>query len=174
MRVPGNPVGGICANGTFTYTPNAGATATAGRSLTPSILRQRCGTRVHLRQPVHNGDPGRVDAYRNPSREQHHLHVQDGHVPEDSIARRALGGLGSEQPSAAGGRLQCYAPASGRNDQYGPEWRVHGNCHQSAGTYTFTYTVQNSQGRQSAPRTVTLIFPTPSNLQGQGAGCPGV
>jgi hypothetical protein len=34
------------------------------------------------------------------------------------------------------------------------------------GTYTFTYKVQNSQGTQSTgAATVTLIFPTPSNLQ---------
>src|SRR4029077_19395349 len=30
---------------------------------------------------------------------------------------------------------------------------------------TFTYTVQNSQARTSAPATVTLNFPPPSNLQ---------
>jgi hypothetical protein len=34
-----------------------------------------------------------------------------------------------------------------------------------AGTYTFTYLAQNSQGRQSASATVTLIFPQPSNLK---------
>ena len=34
-----------------------------------------------------------------------------------------------------------------------------------AGTYTFTYIAQNSQGRQSASATVTLVFPTPSNLK---------
>ena len=35
----------------------------------------------------------------------------------------------------------------------------------SAGTYTFTYAAQNSQGRQSNAATVTLIFPPASNLQ---------
>jgi hypothetical protein len=36
----------------------------------------------------------------------------------------------------------------------------------TVGTYTFTYNAQNSQGTLSAsPATVTLIFPTPSNLQ---------
>ena len=59
---------------------------------------------------------------------------------------------------------------SGRNDHYGPEWRVHGatgDCDRPrrATTSTFTYTAQNSQGRQSAAATVTLIFPPPSNLQ---------
>src|SRR5450631_2471079 len=33
-----------------------------------------------------------------------------------------------------------------------------------AGTYTFTYKAQNSQGTLSAPATVTLVFPPPSNL----------
>ena len=35
--VPGNPVAGICANGTFTYTPNRGLTDAAD-SLTPSDI----------------------------------------------------------------------------------------------------------------------------------------
>ncbi|MBV9148087.1 MAG: hypothetical protein JO065_19380, partial [Acidobacteria bacterium] len=34
----------------------------------------------------------------------------------------------------------------------------------SPGTYSFTYTAQNAQGTVSSPATVTLIFPTPSNL----------
>src|SRR5450631_1444036 len=34
----------------------------------------------------------------------------------------------------------------------------------AAGTYTFTYKAQNSQGTLSAPATVKLIFPSPSNL----------
>jgi hypothetical protein len=34
----------------------------------------------------------------------------------------------------------------------------------AAGTYTFTYQAQNSQGTQSVPGTVTLIFPQPSGL----------
>jgi hypothetical protein len=35
----------------------------------------------------------------------------------------------------------------------------------AAGTYTFTYHAQNSQGTVSPPATATLIFPQPSNLQ---------
>src|SRR6266478_1198466 len=34
-----------------------------------------------------------------------------------------------------------------------------------AGTYTFTFRAQNSQGTLSPPATVTLTFPTPTNLQ---------
>ena len=62
--VPGSPVEGLCANGTFTYTPKR-----IGERQTPSPIAPT----VRLRAPcaaVHHGDPRRVDAYRNPQRER--------------------------------------------------------------------------------------------------------
>ena len=46
-----------------------------------------------------------------------------------------------------------------------PDGAFHANV-PGPGTYSFTYNAQNSQGTVStSPATVTLVFPTPSNLQ---------
>ena len=65
--VPGNPVAGICANGTFTYTPTAGATAMSGQHLTLSDIALTVRLRA-LVPVVHDGDVEPVVAGRRPYR----------------------------------------------------------------------------------------------------------
>jgi len=129
------------------------------------ILRQWCAF-GHWR-PVHNGQPDRVDAYRKPGRERHYLHLQDGHVPEDSITRRSLGGHGSHN-------FRCrwslpvfrFRRALAVTHRVSPWTRMAGSrqAHPARAPTHLPTRRKNSQGRQSAAATVTLIFPKPSNL----------
>ena len=155
-----SPVDGICANGTFTYTPNPGWAAdtfgycangaplgTGGLCTTVSLTASTL-----TGNPVANGitytskmatflkipSPGVLSVDTDPNK----LPLQ---VVASSISLPAC--TGSNAPCVTmdpNGGFTASAP--------------------SQGTYTFTYKAQNSQGRQSAAATVTLIFPKPSNL----------
>src|SRR5579871_2763417 len=153
----GNPVAGICANGTFTYTPNPGTTSDSfgycanGAPASTSTLctTVTLGTSVLAGNPTANAatftskmatflkvpSPGVLSVDSDPS----DLPLQ---VVLSSVASATAGVTISMDPN---GGFTASAPG--------------------AGTYTFTYKAQNSQGRQSSAATVTLIFPQPSNLQ---------
>ncbi len=163
--VPGNTVPGICANGTFTYTPTAGATAISStvydtfgycaNGSFPSTGNSLCTT-VTLSastlsgNPTANGitytsklatflkipSPGPLSVASDPSG----LPLQ---VAVSSVSASSPAGVTINMDSQGGFTATATAP----------------------GTYSFKYTAQNSQGRTSSPATVTLIFPQPSNLQ---------
>ena len=161
--VPGSPVAGICANGTFTYTPNAGAgsTVTAG---SPFDTFGYCAngaaagttnlcTTVTLSVSSLSGNPV-ANAITYNSKMATFLKIPSpGVLSVDSdpngLPLRVV--VSSVTPSGVtinmspNGGFTATAPG--------------------AGTYTFTYIAQNSQGKQSSAATVTLVFPTPSNLQ---------
>jgi hypothetical protein len=166
--VPGNPAPGICANGTFTYTPTAGATAVSSTAFdTFGYCANGTGgtsgicTTVTLSMSSLSGaptannvtytskmatflkipSPGPLSVASDPSNLPLQVLVSSATLPACTvILTTALCGSIDAQ-----GGFTASAP--------GP------------GTYTFTYTAQNSQGRTSSPATVTLIFPQPSNLK---------
>ncbi len=158
--VPGNPVGGICANGTFTYTPNANttgldsfgycangaATGTTGMCTTVTLSASALASG----HPVANNmtftstmstflkipSPGVLSVDTDPNK-----------LPPLQVALTSVS-------AGAGVTLNMDAQGGFTASVPGP------------GTYIFTYRVKNSLGTQSAASaTVTMIFPQPSNLQ---------
>ena len=162
--VPGNPVAGICANGTFTYTPNVGsagtdsfgycangaAAGTTGMCTTVSMTASALASGV----PVANAitfnaqmatflkvaSPGVLTVDTDPNKLPLTVNAASVSLPACPAGTvTALCGVVDQN-----GGLTVSAPG--------------------AGTYTFTYMAQNSLGSKSAAATVTVIFPTPSNL----------
>lgn len=160
--VPGNPVAGICANGTFTYTPTASTTtawsgdsfgycangASAGTTglCTTVTLSASMLTGPPVANPISYtsamatflkiSSPGVLSVDTDPNG----LPLQ---VVTSSVSASTPAGVTINMDAQGG--FTASAPG--------------------AGTYTFTYTAQNSQGRASNAATVTLIFPQPSNLK---------
>ncbi len=166
QAIPGNPVAGICANGTFTYTPTAGLGATTAgaqfdtfgycangaaagaaglcttvtlnvSSLTGSPVANAITYTSKLATFLKIASPGVLSADSDPNG----LPLQ---VVTSSVAASATNPGAVTINMDPNGGFTASAPG--------------------AGTYTFTYTAQNSQGRTSNSATVTLVFPTPSNL----------
>jgi hypothetical protein len=162
--VPGNPVPGICANGTFTYTPSpgAGATATAASPLVDSFGYCANGaaaatgslcTTVTLNLSALSGAPlvnnitytSKMATFlKIPSPGVLSVDSDPNGLPLQVLLSSVTPPLGVTLNVDAQGGFTASAPG--------------------VGTYTFTYIAQNSQGRQSSPATVTLVFPAPSNL----------
>jgi hypothetical protein len=153
--LPSNPVPGICANGTFTYTPtpgwspdsfgycaNGANAGTSGMCTTVTL-----GASTLSGSPVANSitytskmatflkiaSPGVLSVDSDPNNLPLQVVLSSVMPTGVTISMDPQGGFTASAPSA--------------------------------GTYTFTYTAQNSAGVQSAAATVTLIFPTPSNLK---------
>ena len=160
--LPGSPVAGICANGTFTYTPNPGFTSTTSDSFgycangaaagTVSAAGPLCTT-VTLNASSLAGNP-----------------VANNITYTSKMAtflKIPSPGVLSVDSDPNGLPLQVLVSTvtpSGVTIQMDPNGGFTASA-PSAGTYHFTYIAQNSQGRQTASATVTLVFPTPSNLQ---------
>jgi len=161
----GNPVAGICANGTFTYTPTAGANATAaagalfdtfGYCANGAAAGSSLCTTVTLNVSSLSGNP-----------------VANGITYTSKMAtflKIASPGVLSVDTDPNGLPLQVVASSVTSTGTTAVTVTMDPNggftaSAPGAGTYTFTYTAQNSQGRVSNPATITLIFPTPSNLQ---------
>jgi hypothetical protein len=156
--VPGNPVPGICANGTFTYTPTVTTTAWAGDSFGYCANGAAAGTTglcttVTLGASSLTGAPV-ANAITYTSEMATFLKIPSpGVLSVDSdpngLPLQVL--LSSVTPSG----VTINMDPQGGFTATAP----------SAGTYTFTYMAQNSLGAKSGLATVTLIFPPPSNLQ---------
>ena len=153
--VPGNPTGGICANGTFTYTPNPGWAADSFGYCANGAVAGTTGlcTTVALNASTLTGLP-LANSITYTSKMATFLKIPSPgvlSVDSDPNGLPLQVVLKSVKPSGAtinmdpNGGFTASAPG--------------------AGTYTFTYVAQNSQGSQSAAATVTLVFPQPSNLQ---------
>ncbi len=161
--VPGNPVDGICANGTFTYTPIQGAnqTATAPNQFdtfqycangTTSLCAM-----VTLNVSSLSGPPS-TNAITYTSKMATFLKIPSPGVlsvdsdPNGLQLKVAVTTV--TQPNGQSGVTINMDPNGGFTATApGP------------GTYTFSYKAQNSLGTQSGAAAVTLIFPQPSNLQ---------
>jgi hypothetical protein len=169
--VPGSPVAGICANGTFTYTPtpgwsadsfkycaNGAAAGTANLcttvALNPSTLT---GTPVAsnitytstMATFIKIPSPGVLSVDSDPNELPLTVVVSGANAPKLTNATLVMDPQGGFTASVTGaGTTTCpgTAPASSE-------------C------FSFNYRAQNSQGTVSTPATVTLVFPPASNLK---------
>jgi hypothetical protein len=175
--VPGNPVPGICANGTFTYRPNAGALAVSNTAFdtfgycangTSTVCAQVTLQVSSLTggRPVANNitytskmatflkiaSPGVLSVDSDPNGLPLQVLLSSVAPPSGvTVDMDAAGGFTATVGSTATTNATCPSGAPSGS-----------KC------YSFTYLAQNSQGTQSdktAPAAVTLVFPPPSNLK---------
>jgi len=165
--IPSNPVPGICANGTFTYTPSPGWSpdtfvycANGSPAVAPSTpaTPSLCAT-VALNATTLSGNPV-ANSIAYTSKMATFLKIPSPGVlsvdsDPNSLPLKVIVNSVSSITGTGGGVATINMDPNGGFTAISP----------GAGTYTFTYTVQNSLGMKSAPATVTLNFPTPSNLQ---------
>ena len=161
--LPSNPTPGICANGTFTYTPNPGTNTGTGGAFAGDTFGYCANgaasgttglcTTVALGASTLTGGPVANNVTYTSKMATFLKIPSPGVLSVDSdpngLPLQVV--LSSVTPSGvtvtmdANGGFTATAPG--------------------AGTYSFTYMAQNSQGRQSSAATVTLVFPQPSGLK---------
>ncbi len=153
---PQNPVAGLCRNGTFTYTPTASATSDsftycANGSVTAGVCSSGLTATVTLGASTLAGAPTAVN--------QTYTAKAATYIKIPSPGLLA----GNSDPNNL--PLTVVLPAT---PPTGVVMDAKGGftVTVASGTpsTTFPYTVQNSQGKTSAAGTVTINFPTPSNL----------
>ena len=161
--LPGSPAAGICANGTFTYTPNAGNTTgadsfgyCANGAAPPTTGTSSLCTTVTLSASKLTGTPTAASLTYT-SKMATFLKIPSPGVlsaaSDPNNLPLTVVTSGTTAPTLSGGTLNI-------DPNGGFTASVPG-----AGTYNFTYQVQNSQGSPSNTATVTLVFPKPSNLK---------
>ena len=160
---PQNPVAGICANGTFTYTPT-GTTATADSfsycangTVTAGACSSGITATVTLGASTLAGNPTAI-AQVYPGETSTYLKIAS---PGLLIGNSDPSGLPltvvtSPAPTMTGGTLVVDAQGGFNATLSGTPT--------TATTATFNYTVRDSQGRTSGSGLVTINFPAPSNL----------
>lgn len=183
--VPGNTVAGICANGTFTYTPNPGAGAglTAGNPLdtfgycangAPSSTSSLCTT-VSLNVSSLAGGPSANNITYTSNMASFLRISSPGVLSVDSDPNNlpltvvtATTGVTAMNTTNLGGGTLVMDPQGGFTATVSGAGTV--TCPTGSATgshcFSFSYYSQNSQGAtSSSAATVTLVFPPPSNLQ---------
>ena len=156
-----NAVSGICANGTFTYTPNPGSTATsdtftycANGTVTGTTCSSGITATVTLGASSLTGNPTAITQSYNAKSSTYIKMPSPGlldgnsdpnNLPLSLVVTAAPAGVTWD----ATGGFSVLNPAPSTT---------------AATTFAFSYTVQNSQGR-TATGTATVTFPAPSNLQ---------
>jgi len=148
---------GLCANGTFTYTPNPGFTTTSSDSFGYCANGAAPGT-AGLCTTVTLGASSLVgNPVANPITFTSKL---------ATFLKIPSPGVLSVDTDPNNLPLQVVLSSvtpSGVTINMDPNGGFTASA-ATAGSYSFTYTAQNSQGRQSNSATVTLVFPQPSNL----------
>ncbi len=155
--VPGNPVAGICANGTFTYTPNVGSTGTDTFGYCANGAAAgttgMCTTVALSPSALASGVP-LVNAITYTSKMATFLKIPSpGVLTVDTDPNKLPLTVVASSVTPTGVTINMDPQGGFTATAPGP------------GTYTFTYQAQNSLGTKSAAATVTLIFPQPSNLK---------
>src|SRR5215469_5800741 len=161
---PQNAVPGICTNGTFTYTPTTGTTATsdsfsycANGTVTAGACSSGISATVTLGASSLTGNPTAI-AQTYTGETSTYLKIAS---PGLLIGNSDPSGLPmtvvtSPAPSITGGTLVVDAQGGFTASLSGTPT--------TATVATFNYTVRDSQGRTSAVGTVTINFQAPSNL----------
>jgi hypothetical protein len=165
---PQNPVPGICANGTFTYTGTATSdsfTYCANGSVTGTTCSSGITAKVTLGASTLAGNPSAIaQTYTAPTSTYIKIPSPGLLIGNSDPSNLPLSVVVPATPptvtlaGGATGTATVVMDAKG-----GFLLSVPSNT--SAGTATFSYTLQNSQGRPSAAGMVTVNFPAPSNLQ---------
>jgi hypothetical protein len=166
--VPGSPVGGICANGTFTYTPNPGTT-TDSFGYCANGGTTACTT-VALGASTLAGSPTAINQIYT-SKMATFIKIPSpglllGNMDPNSLPLS----VASSSLTACGATITAPCGMVDPNGGFTLAIPTPSAVPTTPTTETFTYTVQNSQGSKSvasasAAGTVTVTFPVPSNLQ---------
>ncbi len=169
--LPGSSVSGICANGTFTYTPTAGWSADSFgycANGAPAGTTNLCTT-VALNASTLTGPPVANNITFTSTMATYIKIPSPGVLSVDSDPSElpltvVLSGLNA--PKLTNGTLVMdpnggfSATITGSGTTACPTTALAGsNC------FSFNYRAQNSHGVTSGAATVTLVFPPPSNLQ---------
>jgi hypothetical protein len=159
---PQNPVPGICANGTFTFTPNAGSTGgsftyCANGTVTAGACSSGITALVTLGASSLSSIPTAI-AQVYPGETSTYVKIPS---PGLLIGNSDPSGLPitvvtSPAPTPPAGATLVVDPKGG--------FVLSLPSNTAATSVTFQYTVQNSQGRTSSPGSVTINFPAPSHL----------
>ena len=167
---PQNPTPGICTNGTFTYTPSGTGTADtftycANGSVTAGVCSSGITATVHLGASGLTGNPSAI-AQAYTAHTSTYIKIPSpglliGNSDPSNLPLSVVVPATAPAVTLAGG--VSGTPTLVMDAKGGFILSIPGNT--SAGTATFSYTVQNSEGRPSAAANVTVTFPTPSNLQ---------
>ena len=162
--ISASPVAGICANGTFTYTPNAGNTAGADTFGYCANGGNTACTTVTLSASTIAGNPSAINLtwtsqiatfIKIPSPGILQFNSDPGKLPITIAA------TGVSLPACTG----ATPPANGcGNVDPDGGFTLQIPAHTAATTANFNYQVVNSQGRASSTGIVTVNFPAPSNL----------
>jgi hypothetical protein len=169
--LPGTSAPGICANGTFTYTPTAGSTATsdsftycANNGFTPAAGTTAASCSLPALTATVNLGPTNLKG--NPvANNTTYTSKMSSFIKVASPGVLSVDSDPSNLPLQVVVSSVSSATASINMDPNGGFTASVPSCTVSTGCpVTFTYQAQNSQGRLSNAATVTLTFPTPSNL----------
>ncbi len=171
--VPGSSVAGICANGTFTYTPTATTTAWAGDSfgycangaVPPTSGTSPLCTTVTLGTSLLKGNPTAI-AQSYTAKTATFIRIpspgllQGNYDPNGLPLTVALSGV--TLPACA---TPITAACGNVDSSGGFTLALPTQTPGSLRTATFSYQVQNSEGSKSSVGTVNVTFPAPSNLK---------
>jgi hypothetical protein len=161
--LPGTSVPGLCANGTFAYTPNPGTTTDsfgycANGAAPPTTGTSPLCTTVTLGASTLAGTPNANNITYTAKTSSFLKIPSPGVLSVDSdpnnlplqvlVSSIKAGSSLTVTMDPNGGFIASLSPAA-----------------TTATTATFTYIAQNSQGAQSSAATVTINFPAPSNLK---------
>jgi hypothetical protein len=154
---PQNTTLGICANGTFTYTPTGTATSDtftycANGSVTGTTCSSGLTATVTLGASGLSGSPTAVSQTYTAQTSTYLKIASPGLLAGNSDPNHLPLSVVPSATTTAG----VVVDANGGFSVSVPSGTT---------MISFPYTVQNSQGRPSTPGTVTVNFPTPSNLQ---------
>jgi hypothetical protein len=162
---PQNPTPGICGNGTFTYTPSGTATSDnftycANGSVTAGVCSSGITAPVALGASSLTGNPTAIPQTYTANTSTYIKIPSPGLLIGNSDpSGLPITVVTSPAPSISGWTLVVDGQG-GFTASLLP-----GTIPTTATVATFSYTVQNSQGRTSTTSgTVTLNFPAPSNL----------
>ncbi len=183
--VPGSSVGGICANGTFTYTPSPGwsadsfvycannAVLVSATATPPTSTPAGLCTTVALNPTGLTGPPV-AHAITYTSTMATYIKIPSPgvlSVDSDPSGLPLTVDLSAANTLKLTGGTLVMDPNGGFTASF-PSFTPGGgsaSCPTTAPTgsscFSFNYKAQNSLGTVSAAATVTLVFPPPSNLQ---------
>ena len=148
---PGSPVAGLCANGTFTYTPNVG-TASDSFTYCANATTTVCAT-VHLNAASNPGGVT-VTPITYTAKAAGYINIAPPgplSVDKDS-ANYPLSVVTTPAPTSSCSTLSIQ-----------PNGGFIATAAATAGSCSFTYTATNGRG-STASAAVTINFPAPSNL----------
>ncbi|HYM07703.1 MAG TPA: hypothetical protein VEU11_14195 [Terriglobales bacterium] len=169
-----NPVAGICANGTFTYTPNVGTFTSSASTDSFGYCANGAAagtanlcTTVTLNASSLTGAPSAI-AQTYTSKMNTYIKIAPpglllGNSDPHNLPLTVVVPATAPAITLAGGAASTGTPTVVMDANGGFVLSIPGNT--ASGSASFSYTVQNAQGVSSAAGTVTVNLPTPSNLQ---------